>query len=647
MADGLCQTAGRVLWLALWCWGLFSHSAASHAATAAAPTATACDCQSGLLVCPGKTSMAPEANKLRLNCGEVRYFFTGGAIAGPSMPVLLPDVWAHHATPMHGKAVYELRFDMPAQWARDKRWALYIPRAGNRYALSVNDSSVGETGDLEDASEDHVNTPYLWRLPEDLHPLDNRLRLEVRGELARNAGLSDIVVGPEATLSKAFKARLAWQQGGALLMVGVSLLIGLMAIGLGLAMGGATWWLFGLAAVFWACRDSYVLLVSAPLPHPWWGITRDWLYGATIALLGISLLNMLRIYPARLRWLLALSASSTALMPTVYGLTGAIVWREYWLRMLIALVAYFAALIVWRWWKTRSFNATVLMAAAVICLAFGLYDHVLVFWLPSGFSQFTLSRFAFFFLLLAVALLLLRKTVRVIGTAQRFRAQRHLRLAQAQHVLELRLAREEQQHIAQAMMQERLRIMRDMHDGLGAELVHLMGMVRDPERSAEDLEQQVQHVTQEMRASIEALQAGDIDWTGALVLLRSRIENRLHRADISLHWQVQDLPDLVTPTAETLKNGQLFLIEAVNNAIQHAHARHVTVAAHYLATDVTQGFLDLSVCDDGIGFDPRTTRSGLGLETMTWRAQKMAAQLQVTRAPRGTQVSLRIPVAVA
>jgi signal transduction histidine kinase len=88
--------------------------------------------------------------------------------------------------------------------------------------------------------------------------------------------------------------------------------------------------------------------------------------------------------------------------------------------------------------------------------------------------------------------------------------------------------------------------------------------------------------------------------------------------------------------------------EAVRNACQHAHARHIE-------TEVTFGDADLSirVRDDGIGVDPQILARGQraghwGLPGMRERSETLGGRLTVwSERNAGTEVELRIPADIA
>ncbi len=82
--------------------------------------------------------------------------------------------------------------------------------------------------------------------------------------------------------------------------------------------------------------------------------------------------------------------------------------------------------------------------------------------------------------------------------------------------------------------------------------------------------------------------------------------------------------------------------EAVNNAIRHGKAQHLTIS---LTSD--EGILCLSICDDGSGFGSVSTDhktiSGMGIKIMRYRAKQLGAKLEfLSRSEGGTEVRLEM-----
>jgi signal transduction histidine kinase len=90
--------------------------------------------------------------------------------------------------------------------------------------------------------------------------------------------------------------------------------------------------------------------------------------------------------------------------------------------------------------------------------------------------------------------------------------------------------------------------------------------------------------------------------------------------------------NLSTPITDASMSVHLFRIarEAVNNAIRHAHASHITIL---LSTDEQR--IVLTVEDDGEGFDKPNRNDGMGMHIMRYRARMLGATLEIGPRPAG------------
>ena len=189
------------------------------------------------------------------------------------------------------------------------------------------------------------------------------------------------------------------------------------------------------------------------------------------------------------------------------------------------------------------------------------------------------------------------------------------------------------------LSEERSRIMRDMHDGVGGQLAVLVHMADDPNIGRDQIVEVVRTGLADMRLVLDSLNHAGGDLLIALGTFRERITPLLRASNISLHWQVDRSMQVEGLGPEVVLNLFRILQEAINNAVRHAHAKNITMAIFQDANDVL-----LSVADDGRGFDLAQGQDGhYGLSGMQRRADKIAAILSVSaKANVGTVVSLRL-----
>ncbi|WP_344487643.1 GAF domain-containing sensor histidine kinase [Nonomuraea monospora] len=198
-----------------------------------------------------------------------------------------------------------------------------------------------------------------------------------------------------------------------------------------------------------------------------------------------------------------------------------------------------------------------------------------------------------------------------------------------------------------AMLEERNRMARELHDAVTQKLFSLRlsaqaaGAMLDkaPDKAAAELER-VQRLAgealSELRAVIVELRPAELDRHGLSETLRKhvRLLDRLH--PVAVTFECGELPPLdAAVEVAVLRVAQ----EALHNALRHSGAEAVTVRLAY-----AKGRLELVVRDDGSGFEQTDSR-GLGLASMRDRAEAVGGRMSVESAP-GAGTTVRVEVSV-
>ncbi len=248
------------------------------------------------------------------------------------------------------------------------------------------------------------------------------------------------------------------------------------------------------------------------------------------------------------------------------------------------------------------------LAAAATLAAFAWLNYFLF---PSLFSEWIYAGDA---LRLASYLLLLTGVAREIG--------RYWRTAAGAAVLE-----------------ERRRMARDLHDGLAQELAYILAQSRRlANRGDEGLEHiciAAERALDESRRAIAAL-TRPLDEPLAIVLVDEAGEVA-HRVGLRVEFEVED----VSVAPETREALLRIAREAVTNAARHGKA---SVARVLLSNG---SGVHLRIEDDGIGFDPaivRASGNGFGLKSIEERTTALGGVLHIDSSPhRGTSIEVVIP----
>ena len=204
-----------------------------------------------------------------------------------------------------------------------------------------------------------------------------------------------------------------------------------------------------------------------------------------------------------------------------------------------------------------------------------------------------------------------------------------------------------------AREEERRRLRRDLHDGLGPALAGVTWglsaarplLVDDPLGAAlllERLEQETQGLVADIRRLVDELRPPALDDLGLGGALRERVLARLRATRPDLHLQV-DLPETLPVLPAAVEVAALRIAEeALTNAVRHAHA---TVLQFSVSS--TPAALILRVQDDGRGL-PSTLVPGVGLSSMRERAEELGGQVSVQAAPGGgTCLTAILPLGAA
>jgi signal transduction histidine kinase len=191
----------------------------------------------------------------------------------------------------------------------------------------------------------------------------------------------------------------------------------------------------------------------------------------------------------------------------------------------------------------------------------------------------------------------------------------------------------------QAVVEERERIYRDLHDDVGAKLLSLVYRSATPEDAdlARSALQDLRDVVSRAGAESFGLEEVVADW-------RAECEKRLAEAGIKVDWrQFGDYEAVRLTQPQTVNLGRI-LREAVSNAIRHSGAGWVMIDLVY-----GNGRLILRVSDDGVGCDGSgTKKTGRGFRNMEMRASQLGAALtRASAPPSGCMVMVEMPLPLA
>jgi signal transduction histidine kinase len=204
-------------------------------------------------------------------------------------------------------------------------------------------------------------------------------------------------------------------------------------------------------------------------------------------------------------------------------------------------------------------------------------------------------------------------------------------------------SRDEARH--QAVLEERNRIARDIHDTLAQGFAAILMQLQSAQRAAGALPVNIvrsidaavdlarSHMI-EARRSVSALRPQEIEAGDVTAVLERTTDLARRTTDVPIELVIEELPPLGAGIEREIIG---IAQEALTNAVRHARARKITVHA---STTRSVGFR-LSVADDGRGIARERFGAGFGLTSMQERAERIGGSLTIVTAPRaGTEVVL-------
>jgi signal transduction histidine kinase len=575
---------------------------------------------------------------------------TGGSRQPVRLPYLLtsdPEPAAPHD--------FALSFDRPAsEW--DTAWSVMVPRFIRGIEIVVNGTVILDSRRNPAASRPDRNIPEIAVIPATLlHDGPNALTIRLYAVGPLTGFLDQVYVGPDQALRPAYDSRMllfgtlpvvfsAWQAILTVLL-GVMWLkrrhepsYGVLAIAMALGVVQA----FVPPAVVVQqsgfARLNAVLISSAPLE------------AACVLVFVIAFLGLK--FP---RWGWAIFAPG--FLVAIIGLFGgpAMVRSTFMLlvppTVFVSLLAI-CAIVGWAAVTRRDGVAALFGCAATVLIAFGINDMLSALDIVVD-RRIHVARMSYSVMLAAIGIGLTWRFAKALNEVDSFAGRMVALVRETEHKLRASLALEEERARAATLATERNRLMRDLHDGLGGQLVSIVAL---SERGAEGgrIGAAARAALKDLRLVIDAMDDIDGDLMLALGAWRERTATQLRSHGLPLEWHVltpQGMP--VHPELRPWHVIQILrlLDEAVTNAVKHSGANKITVTIETIGDTAENRRGRITVEDDGSGFamcdfvqpGAGAPKPGRGVPNMHKRAARCGATLAVTSGPGGTTIRLDLP----
>lgn len=303
----------------------------------------------------------------------------------------------------------------------------------------------------------------------------------------------------------------------------------------------------------------------------------------------------------------------------------------------LCLGLYIQWVLALAWWRQRDTTSGVLCVGTLLTV-FTSALAVFANWTFSASMDIYNAAYIPIPLIFAMAWAIVRRYARVRLRTLALNRRLSKRVAAREQEISTAYERVREMQRDEAVAMERERFTRDMHDGLGAQLIASLKMAQRGTLSAQSMNEILQECLDELRFSIESLKPTADDFLTVLGNYRYRLQPRLEAAGMALKWRFDEVPgNSLTP--QTILHTLRIVNEAVSNALKHAQSNRLDITGTREHSSYA-----IRVRDYGRGFDAPTQPTGEGLRNMALRAQQMGAMFSVDCTPPGVTVHLVMPL---
>ncbi len=547
----------------------------------------------------------------------------------PTMPTQLP----YFSEKRNESAVQTVTFRavLPDVSVGEDLQAIYLPKYADHIVLRLN----GTVLYLPNMARRHWSQPLFIDVPAPLlQSGENSIDLELMGRPAEGLELYPFFFGPKDVLRPDYLWRYTFGPAFARFSLAFIAILGLTYL--------TVWWqrnwerqylLLGLSC---ACGCVVQLHFGYGVL---WGGYHFWTATLHLSIASFALLIMkfVRLHLG----LEELRIERTLLLFLVIAAFAAIVIStdqlQDWALFVNVLTGVSATAALTVYWIHRHligyFDFSVIFACVLLASALGLHEMVLIL-NPQDGRSFHLFHIVPVCISLLCLWVIMSQLVRSLQRYEVLTNTLHETVAEKTVELERSFARLARVERREAVDRERNRIMMDLHDGIGGQLVSTLAYMESTGNKDDTLKEALEAALRDLALVLDSLDSHD-SLTTLLGMLRTRLEPLLEDHGLRFDWQIKDDPVLSQAGPSSNLHLARIVQEAITNVIKHANAQTITVY-----TDANT----IQISDDGIGIDPACVAPGAcaghGLPSMRQRAESIGARFTVERTADGTCVAL-------
>lgn len=563
------------------------------------------------------------------------------ALQQNSVAVELPDNWSLRRQHAEGVGIYRIAWPLAQVPASPQ--ALYIKRVAMDAEISINGRQLRSSNGLREPLVRRWNHPWLIEIPNSFLVAGlNVIEVRIAAQRDYNSGLGVVRTGDLSLLQPMFERARFWQIDAAIFSFAVLLSMGVLALLLGFRAAAQSYYaVAGAAAIAGALHNTDHFLIYVPFDWRVWALLVNSANVWFFVFIAIFLLRYAREQSSRVEMAMIGYGvvCSGALALWLWGPLTSELWALIW----IPFFSFVSLYLLYESWVMaavkRNFESVFVALAMTIFVALEIQGYLVQFrWLPFDTTYY--SPLAGVLLAISLALMLVNQFFAALEDAARTNRELEGRVATKHAELDTSFVQLQGTVRANAALRERDRLLGEMHDGLGAQLIAGLKRAQSKRLTQEDMAQILRDCLTDLRLMVDSTAETAEDLRSALGNLRYRFEQSLIDGSVELRWDLSELPEGYQLTPKATLNVLRIVQESLSNSLKYSKASWMGVSA----TQLSNGRIGLRITDNGVGFEEPSSLPGFGLNNMRRRAREMGGEVNVISGPAGTAVALTLPL---
>ena len=557
--------------------------------------------------------------------------------SGDWQSVRLKDFWQPDRRAEHLEAWYRTTFNLSEN--PNEPWAIFVPRISSTAGFWLNGVEVGRSAEFTDPLPNAWNLPAFIQFPPSaLRQGENTLEIRYLAERSRLGYLFEILLGPAAVLLPEYQLTHFAKITATQILTGIVAVAAiLLAVSIFYTNQPRSYIWFMLGSIGWVIYSLHLYWIYIPFPIR----VLHFLYiNAQIGSIICFIVAVHRTLGLKLRWL-------EVVMGFMQGcvVSGTIVASDFQLSdfylatqmACVVLLTYLGIILIVYGIKQRHLGRVWMAIAGIPIIVMTWYDVVMyTFRITALFAKYPYI-----------------PVVAVFSGGAIF-LTRFLRTQKEVLDLKSNFEHEKETIAANAVAQERQRLMQDIHDGVGGQIATTLSLLEKEQTNNQDVMEILRTSLDDLRMIIHSLetmgQSGNV--VSILATLRERMETQLNRHGIEFEWAVNALP--LIPRFGSTESLQLMRIiqESITNTIKHSKASKIRLACGQSQRQQQGELVDgIHIVVEDNGKNPEqdlTIKLGnYGLNNMQQRTLSLGGEFEFDLLPEGAHLRLWFPIHLA